>query len=266
MSTEMPTVYEHPLSPYAQKIKVALREKAVDFELRRAPSGAGSEERLAYESVNPRSEVPLFLINGRAVFDSSIILEYIENKWPEPNLLPSGPELCAELKMIEEMMDTHFEANTWGMSEIVHFGRASGKLAEQMLDYGRAQVQRWFAWLETRLGNKSWFTGEQFGWGDICVVPFVNGAARFDIHPACGSRLESWLANANERPSVALTWREAQAAELDPERMQVLLKCGFKRQYRDYRLEWMLKAGGLSVVEKAMADNNIRFSDPFKPE
>src|SRR5581483_8012240 len=78
-------LYEHPLSPYAQKVKIALLEKGVPFEPR-LPAFFGGDATFA--AASPRLEVPALLDGDTAVFDSTIILEYIEDRWPAPPLLP----------------------------------------------------------------------------------------------------------------------------------------------------------------------------------
>src|ERR1019366_3484428 len=87
--TPMLRVYDHPFSPYAQKVKIALREKGQPFEAP-LPQGLGAGGEVS-------------------VFDSTIILEYIEDKWPTPALLQVGAAERARVRMIEEVMDTHFE-------------------------------------------------------------------------------------------------------------------------------------------------------------
>jgi hypothetical protein len=67
-----------------------------------------------------------------------------------------------------------------------------------------------------------------------------------------------------ERPSVATTFREFEAAS---ERMgdaaARLASGSIRREYRDHRLEWMMKSGGLDVVLDGLAKNNIRFTWPL---
>ena len=45
--------------------------------------------------------------------------------------------------------------------------------------------------------------------------------------------------------------------------MQAAIEAGFKREYRDHRLEWMLRAGGLDIVAAGLAADNIRFNTSF---
>ena len=160
-------------------------------------------------------------------------------------------------------MDTHFEGNTWGLGEVLIFGRAEGDKAERMRDFARAQIQGWYKWLEPRLSESDWFNGSEYGWGDMCVVPFVNGAGRFDILPEPSSQLSAWLERVNAREDVASVTAAAQAAELDPDVMRAAIDSGFKREYRDHRLEWMIRAGGIDVVAAGIAADNIRFNGSF---
>ncbi|MCR9261959.1 MAG: glutathione S-transferase family protein [Pseudomonadaceae bacterium] len=268
----MVTVYDHPLSPYGQKVKIALLEKGVDFQAV-MPDAIGSGRTVGeFADASPRGEVPALIDGDVAVFDSTIILEYIEDRWPEPSLLPADPAQRARLRMLEDVMDTHFEAITWGMSEIKNFHRATGELAETMLANAAEQTRGWFAWLEHELGDADWFSGENFGWGDLSVVPYVNGAVGFDLAPDESSRLGRWLERANQRDSVQTCAKAAAAVAFDSpavslEEVHQALEAGlFKREYRDHRLEWMIKSGGLSVVEQGLAKNNIRFIEPFAVE
>ncbi len=264
------TVFDHPLSPYGQKVKIALLEKGVAFDAP-LPTNIGSGETSGeFARVSPRGEVPALVDGDVAVFDSSVILQYVEERWPEPPLLPESPAERARVRMIEETMDTHFEAITWGLSEIRNFGRADGELAKQMLERGGEQIAAWYGWLDAELGEREWFNGDGFGHGDLCVVPFVNGAVGFGHLPPPGSRLAGWLERANARDSVAECARAAAAVagdrtiSLDAVR-QAMEQGLFKREYRDHRLEWMIKSGGLSVVKAGLEKNNIRFNEPFRP-
>jgi glutathione S-transferase/RNA polymerase-associated protein len=261
-------VYDHPLSPYAQKVKIALSEKGVDFETS-LPAAIGSGVSTGeFARTSPRGEVPALVDeDGTRVFDSSIILQYAEERWPDPPLLPATPAERARVRMLEDVMDTHFEAITWGLAEIEYFGRASGELAAQMKEGAARQLDGWFGWLECRLGERPWFNGADFGWGDLCVAPFLNGAAGFGHLPQ--GALGDWQRRVNQRESVAACVAAALSASAESsgiglDQVRVALDQGlFKREYRDHRLEWMIKTGGLRVVEQGLAKRNIRFTPPF---
>lgn len=256
-------VYEHPLSPYAQKVKIALREKGVAFELR-FPEGIGAGATQGeFASASLRGEVPVLIHDGFAIHDSSIMLEYIEETWPDPPMLPATARGKARARMLEDYMDTWVEAISWGLGELVFFKRGTETLREQMTAGARAQMAEVFTHLEAELGGADWFGGDAFGWGDLSVVPFINGVAGFGIRPQDGSTLATWFERVNRRETVAQTRNESAASmtgmELVAEAVEQKL---FKRQYRDHRLEWMLKTGGRDIVLDGMDQGTIRFTGP----
>jgi glutathione S-transferase/RNA polymerase-associated protein len=262
-------LFDHPLSPYAQKCKIALREKGVPFEARLpAGVGAGSGLEPAFLEASPRGEVPALVDGDVRVFDSTIVLDYVEERWPAPPLLPEAPADRARVRMIEEAMDTHYEPINWGLGEVHIFGRAKGELAAALGRRAAEQAAAWRGWLEVRLGDRPWFDGGRFGRGDLSVVPFLNGSRGFGIAPEPGSRLAAWLARALERPSVAETAAEAAAFLAGGAggmgRVAELVAQGlFKREYRDHRLEWMVRSGGLEVVLEGLERGSIRFTGEF---
>jgi glutathione S-transferase len=256
-------LYEHPLSPYAQKVKIALAEKGIPFTTRLPEAfGSGAVRDEAFKLDNPRHEVPVLVDGDFHVFDSTVILEYLEDKWPEPPLLPRDPAERARLRMLEDVMDTHYEAINWGLLEIDGFKRASGALREEMLARAARQCAALQAWLEGALGEREWFGGTRFGWGDAAVVPHLNTSAARGQAPPPGGRLADWLRRANERPSVAACVASVRATVAAMPDLGALIASGrFKRQYRDHRLEWMMRSGGLPIVLEGIGKGTIRFGN-----
>jgi glutathione S-transferase/RNA polymerase-associated protein len=256
----MPTLYEHPLSPYAQKVKIALYEKGIAFQAVTPDIfGEGTPDFVAS---NPRREVPSLVDDdGTSVFDSTIILEYIEDKWSTPALLPKSPAERARLRMLEELCDTYYEAINWGLAEIHVFGRAKGDLATEMTARAAEQIAGMHRRLERELQNRSWFNGDSFGWGDLSAFPYVAGSANFGVAPAAGSALQGWLARALERDSIQQCNKAAVEAMSGFQNLGAIVEQGlFVREYRDHRLEWMMRSGGTQIVLDGMAKKNIRFA------
>jgi glutathione S-transferase len=260
----MITLYDHPLSPYAQKVRIALREKGLDFRTA-LPGGLGAGGAAGeFAEANPRAEVPV-LIDGEArVFDSTVILEYLEDAHPAPALLPRAAVDRARVRMIEEVMDTHYEAINWAMGEINWFRRAEGEAAESLKATAARQTQGFLAWLERQLGEREWFNGAAFGWGDLAVAPYVAASAAMGFRAAAGSAVAAWLDRALARPSVAETVGEARNFNTQGSGVAEAVAAGlFKREYRDHRLEWMMKSGGVDIVLKGLEAGNIRFTGDF---
>jgi len=256
-------IYEHPLSPYAQKVKIALAEKGIPFTAKLPDAfGSGAVRDDEFKHDNPRHEVPVLVDGDLHVFDSTVILEYLEDKWPAPPLLPKEPAERARVRMLEDVMDTQYEAINWGLLEIDGFKRASGTLRDQILTRAAEQTAGLQAALERALDGRTWLNGASFGWGDLAVVPHLNTSASRGNAPKPGSRLADWLQRANERPSVAACVAAIrEVVKVMPDLSQVLTSGRFKRQYRDHRLEWMMRSGGLPIVLEGIEKGTIRFSN-----
>lgn len=261
----MLTLYEHPLSPYAQKVKIALREKSLPFEVKTPDAIGSGQSGGEFLAANPRGEVPALIDGDVSIFDSTIILEYIEDKWPDTPMRPASPAQRARMRMIEDVCDTYYEAINWGLGELTWFRRAEGLLGDAIRDKAADQTEMMHDWLTRQLGGNDWFNGESFGWGDLSVVPYIAGSASFGLAPLENSVLGKWFARARARESVALTLKESAAGAAGMETVATVVAQGlFKREYRDHRLEWMIRSGGIDVVLDGLEKKNIRFSNDFK--
>lgn len=262
-TSRMIVLYEHPLSPFAQKVKIALREKGLAFEARLPDLFGGGDA--AFNAANPRREVPALVEDDVAVFDSTIILEYLEDRWPTPPLLPTAAAQRARVRMLEELCDTYYEAINWAVFEVRAFQRATGPLADQLLARAAEQVAGVNAYLDRQLGAQPFFNGERFGWGDLSVVPLVHAAAMSGSAPPDGSRLAAWLERVRAQASVAQTFAEAVQSLDGFQMLPDLVRSGqFVREYRDHRVEWMLRSGAIDIVREGMQHRNIRFSHELK--
>jgi glutathione S-transferase len=256
-------LYDHPLSSYAQKVKVALREKGIAFT-RELPADFGTGRGdTPFANANPRAEVPVLLDGGTPIFESTVILEYLEERFPERPLLPRDPAARAFARMTEEVCDTQYEAVNWGYGELLWFRRAEGALAARLEEAARRDTATLQAWLAERLGAADWFGGDRFGWADAAAAPIVNRSVHYGMGPEPGSPLARWHARLCERAAIAETFAEfAEAAAA----MEAAADCyrtgGRRREYRDHRLDWMIRSGGITVVLASLRDDNIRFSWP----
>lgn len=259
-------VYEHPISPYAQSVKIALRQKGLDFELR-LPDVLGGPSNTTFRSANPRLEVPAFILGDVTLFETPVILEYIETQWPDSPLFPSDAKDRARGALAANVALTQYEALMWALGEIRLFKRAEGDFAQKLeknIQQIATQLQKW---LEQNLGERPYFSGKSFGYADICLVPIIDSSIRSGLGPGQSSSLVQWYERVKTIPSVAKTFAEAKAAAPKMAAMGDVFKApstasSFKREYRDHRLDLMVRIGGVQVVVDGLKKDNIRFSWP----
>src|SRR5947207_6086898 len=116
----MLTLFDDVFSPYARKVRIALYEKNIAFERVRALHGDCN--RTHFVDVNPRAEVPAIVDGDFSLYDSTVICEYLEDRYPDPPLYPRDAKERARCRLIEDVADTQLDAATYAVA-IVEMGR-----------------------------------------------------------------------------------------------------------------------------------------------
>ena len=96
-------LYYHPLSNFARKIRILLAEKKLDYELKAVNLQNKPDDFL---KISPIGKVPVFVEeDGTVIWDSTLIAEYLDETYPEPNFYPTHPQAKLECRKWEELGD-----------------------------------------------------------------------------------------------------------------------------------------------------------------
>ena len=150
-------------SPYARKVRIALAEKGLPFELLTEVPWHGTTSTPRY---NPLEKLPVLLLpDGSSVYESSYILQYLELKYPRIPLLPDDIDGKLAARKLEVLCDGVCDAVVLTLFEKMRAGGGSPEwLARQRrkIDGGLAEMAR-------IVGSRQWATGNNFSLGDIAV-------------------------------------------------------------------------------------------------
>lgn len=91
------------LSPYARKVAVILTAKGLAFEQEPMLPGSGGP---VFRKISPLGKIPVLMDGEFVIPDSSVICEYLEEKYPEISMMPDTPELRAQARFLEELGDS----------------------------------------------------------------------------------------------------------------------------------------------------------------
>jgi glutathione S-transferase len=95
-------------SPYAWRVWLALTHKGMTFEWKLLSFDAGDLEKASFRAINPRQKVPAIVDDGFALYESAAIIEYLEDKQPEPRLFSADlQERATQRRMVREA-DAYF--------------------------------------------------------------------------------------------------------------------------------------------------------------
>jgi glutathione S-transferase len=200
-------LYTHALSPFSGKVRIALDEKGVAIEEEQLPITRQRilEKPKAMLDANPRGQVPT-LVNGDFVlYDSTVILEWLEERHPEPPLLPRGIEARARARLLEDEGDAIMNGPV--MQLLAQTYRLTDPAQRNQAEYDAAVagLHAAFDRLEALLSDgRTWLAGDAFTVADLSMS-FPIAFARFFGAPPTPShpRLAAWLARVSARPSVA---------------------------------------------------------------
>jgi glutathione S-transferase len=103
-------LYSENSSPYSAPVRVAIYAKALEIEIVAPPGGMRSTQ---YHTINPLGTIPcLILDDGSRLPESSAIMEYLDEKFPTPPLLPKTPEARAKVRLLQRIGELHITAQT----------------------------------------------------------------------------------------------------------------------------------------------------------
>jgi glutathione S-transferase len=187
------TLISHDLCPYVQRAVIALSEKAVPFDRVYIDLADKPDWFLA---ISPLGKVPLLRVDDGVIFESAVILEYLEETQPNP-LHPADPLARAQHRAMIEF-GSAILSDIWGLEIAATPDAAMAKIAA---------LSRKFARLEQGLGHGPWFAGETFGLVDAAFGPVFRYFDLFDRildHGifACTPKVTVWRAALAARPSV----------------------------------------------------------------
>jgi glutathione S-transferase len=192
-----------PLSLFSAKTRIALEEKGLAHEL--VQVGWSREAR--YEphhpevvALNPKRQVPIVIDGEVVVYDSTLIFEYLEERYPDPPLLPSGVAPRARCRQQEHTADEVWFPHVWTLigERFYPGGAADSPAAAAAL---RALAD-YFERFDAALGDREYYCGA-FSVADIGSIVFVNAAANLGAPiPASCPRMLAWRERVMNRPAV----------------------------------------------------------------
>ena len=172
----MITVHGVPLSPFARKVYLALRYKELDFKIEMVPPGGASDD---FVKISPLRKIPVLEHDGFTIPDSSIILRYLDQQFPEKPLYPSNPQLQAKACWLEEYGDTKLIENV-GPIFFQRFFRvrflneqSDETIVKQKIEQDLPPI---LSYLESVLPDEGYAIGDHLTVADIGIIsPLLNG-------------------------------------------------------------------------------------------
>lgn len=154
-------------SPYVRKVRIVLAEKKLDCKFVEENVWA---EATTIGDVNPLGKVPaLVLEDGSVVYDSRVIVEYLDTLSPVGRLIPGNGRERAEVRTWEALADGTMDAAATARLEQTWPGRADGERSQAWIDRQLGKVHTAIEAMAKGLGDDPWFCGAHLTLADIAV-------------------------------------------------------------------------------------------------
>ena len=198
-------LYYSPLSVYSAKPRIALFEKAIAHETRLVnwtpATGWIKPEELP--RLNSKAQIPVLVDGETVVPDSTIILEYLNERVPKTPLYPAGAAERARCRVLEDVGDTLLAPNLGVLVREVLLKPDASTRDAAAVAQTKAELARQYQRIDRELGKREYLCGE-FSAADISCFSPINIASLMEGAPSPElSNLAGWLARMSKRPSVA---------------------------------------------------------------
>jgi glutathione S-transferase len=199
----MRTLFHLPLCAFSRKVRLVLKEKNLDFELKLERVW---ERRPDYLAMNPAAEVPVLAEPDGGIFvDSGVICEYLEETYREKLLMPLDPAGRAEIRRLVAWFDLK-------MNREVTLNLVGEKMMKRMMGYGNpnssairaghANLHHHLDYIAYLVERRRWLGGDHFSLADIAAAAHLSVLDYIGDVPWGSHELaKDWYARIKSRPS-----------------------------------------------------------------
>ena len=180
-------LYSFFRSSAAYRVRIALNVKGVDYETVSVDLPGAAHHAPAFRALNPQATIPTLDDDGTVLWQSLAIIEYLDTRFPTPRLIPAEPVARAHVQALAQLIAC--EIHPLNNLRVLKYLRGELKLDD-------TAVSKWYThWiaeafgpleqLVTRFGGGRHCYGDALSLADVCLVPQMYNARRFncDVTP-----------------------------------------------------------------------------------
>lgn len=193
-------LYDFKSSPNCQRVKIALAEKNLAYDIVPIDLRAQEQKTPDYLKLNPYGKVPVLTDDATVLYESLIINEYLEEKYPNPPLMPKDPAKKAKARILVDYGMAHFDAPYQKLR--MELMKDPKEQNQQTIASAKADLKKLLQRLEDEIGDQQYLMGD-FSLVDADLLPRFTRLEGFGVLPDPSlPRLGKYLERMKARPSV----------------------------------------------------------------
>lgn len=194
-------LYHDVPSTNCDRVKIVLAEKGLAWEGVWVKLSKMEQKSPEHLKLNPYGKIPVLVEDGKVLFESCIINEYLDEKYPNPPLQPKDPYLRARGRILVDYFLNFLHEPYWALrGEMIKKNEAERD--QKIIAESRKDVTARLQYLEDALSDKPYFMGD-YSLTDIALLPRFPRLEQYGVLPSAAlPKLGAWFARMKERPSV----------------------------------------------------------------
>ena len=194
-------LYHDVPSTNCDRVKIVMAEKGLSWEGIWVKLGKMEQKSPEHLKRNPYGKIPVIDDDGKLLFESCIINEYLDEKYPNPPLQPKDPYLRARGRILVDYFLNYLHEPYWALrGEMIKKNEAERD--QKLIAETRKEVIVRLQYLEDALGDKPFFLGD-YGLTDIAMLPRFPRLEQYGVLPSPSlPKLSAWFERMKERPAV----------------------------------------------------------------
>jgi len=193
-------LYDFLPSPNCLRVKIALHEKGLRYDTIPVDIRKGEQKKPEFLKLNPYGKVPVIVDDGTVLFESYIINEYLDEKYPMPPLMPKDPSRRGRMRVLIDYGLNYIHAQYWTLRG--EFMKPETERDRTVIEETREKLRGLLRYLEDAIGDKPYFVGD-FSLADVALITRFLRMESFGVLPIRSlPRLSAWLGRVKSRPSV----------------------------------------------------------------
>ena len=193
-------LYDFKSSPNCQRVKIVLAEKNLPYDIVPIDLRKQEQKTPEYLQMNPYGKVPVLTDDSTVLYESCIINEYLEEKYPNPPLLPKDPGKKAKARILVDYGMAHFDSSYQKLR--MELMKDPKEQSQPIIDAAKKELGKLLQRFENELGDQQYLMGD-FSLVDADLLPRFTRLEGFGLLPDPSlPRFAKYMERMKARPSV----------------------------------------------------------------
>ena len=193
-------LYDFKSSPNCQRVKIVLAEKNLPYETVPIDLRKQEQKTPEYLKLNPYGKVPVLIDDGTVLYESCVINEYLNEKYPNPALMPADLGKRAKARILTDYGLAHLDAPYQKLR--MEVTKDPKEQNQQVIETAKSELRKLLQRFEDELADQPYLVGD-FSLADADLLPRFTRLEGFGVLPVASlPRLGKYLQRMKERPSV----------------------------------------------------------------